>query len=158
MGYKASKIELSYEFAQVLPSTDTTLIEYAKFKKLFGEDGSVMVIGFQDPNFFQMEKLNDWYLFSRDIKNIEGINNVMSLGNLNNLVRNDSLNKFDFVPVMHGVVKTQKELDSVKNIMQSLPFYEGLIYNKKTGANLMAVTFTKKDLNSKNRIHYEGNN
>lgn len=152
MGYKASKIELSYEFAKVLPADDTTLVEYENFKKMFGEDGSVMVIGFQDKDLFQLEKFNDWYLFSRDIKNIEGINNVMSLGNLNNLVRNDSLNKFVFVPVMKGILHSQQELDSIKNEIESLPIYEGLIYNKKTGASLMAITFTKKDLNTKHRI------
>ncbi|OFY85328.1 MAG: patched family protein [Bacteroidetes bacterium RIFCSPLOWO2_12_FULL_35_15] len=152
MGYKASKIQLSYEFAKVLPDDDSTLIDYENFKKMFGEDGSVMVIGFQDKNLFQLEKFNDWYSLSSEIKNINGIKDVMSAGNLYNVIRNDSLNKFDFTSVIKGVLHSQKELDSVAGIIHSLPFYEGLIYNNETGATLMAITFTKKDLNTKHRI------
>jgi predicted RND superfamily exporter protein len=33
-----------------------------------------------------------------------------------------------------------------------MPFYEGIIYNKESGANLVAITFTKKDLDSKRRL------
>lgn len=152
MGYKASKIQLSYEFAKVLPGDDSTLIDYENFKKMFGEDGSVMVIGFQDKNLFQLEKFNDWYSLSSQIKNINGIKDVMSAGNLYNVIRNDSLNKFDFVPVIKQALRSQQELDSIKNIIHSLPFYEGLIYKKESGATLMAITFTKKDLNTKHRI------
>jgi hypothetical protein len=152
MGYEASRIQLSYEFARVLPKTDSAYIEYENFKKMFGEDGSVMVISFQDKNLFQLDKFNDWFYLSSDIKNINGIKDVMSVGNLYNVIRNDSLNKFDFVPVIKNAPHTQQELDSIKKVIASLPFYEGLIYNKETGAALMAITFTKKDLNTKHRI------
>ena len=33
-----------------------------------------------------------------------------------------------------------------------MPFYKGLIFNKETGANLMAITFNKNELNSKRRL------
>ena len=59
MGYEASKMELSYEFAKILPADDPTFIEYQDFKKQFGEDGSVMVIGFEDKNFYSLNKFND---------------------------------------------------------------------------------------------------
>lgn len=152
MVYQTSKIQLSYEFASVLPKTDTAYIEYDKFKKMFGEDGSVMVIGFQDENLFQLNKFNDWHYLSTNIKNISGIKDVLSIGNLYNVIRNDSLNKFDFVPICKSAMRSQKEADSIKNIIVSLPFYEGLIYKKETGATLMAITFTQKDLNTKHRI------
>jgi hypothetical protein len=38
MGYEASKMQLSYEFAKILPDTDSTFIEYQNFKKKFGEE------------------------------------------------------------------------------------------------------------------------
>ena len=55
MGYEASKMQLSYEFAKILPDTDSTFIEYQNFKKKFGEDGNVMVMGFADKDLFQFE-------------------------------------------------------------------------------------------------------
>lgn len=152
MGYQASQIQLSYDFAKVLPDDDSTYIEYENFKKMFGEDGSVMVMGFQDKNLFKLNKFNDWYRLSNDIKNIEGVKELMSVARLYTIHRNDSLSKFDFIPVVNRPLQTQQELDSIKIVIESLPFYEGLIYNKETGANLMAITFTKKDLNSSHRL------
>lgn len=152
MGYEATKIELTYNYPQILPSDDPTYIEYENFKKMFGEDGSVMVIGLQDKNFFELKKFNDWYELSNQIKAISGIKELMSVAKLYNIHRNDSLVKFDFAPVISRTPQSQSELDSLKTVIESLPFYDGLVYNKETGAQLMAITFTKKDLNSKSRI------
>ena len=33
MGYETSKVELSYDFAQILPDNDSTFVEYQNFKK-----------------------------------------------------------------------------------------------------------------------------
>ena len=152
MGFLGSRIQLSYEFARVLPADDPTLIDYDNFKKMFGEDGSVMVIGVEDKNLFELQKFNDWHNLSSFIKNTEGIKEVMSVANLYELVRNDSLNKFDFLPLVSDSLTSQDQIDSLKNKIESLPFYDGLVYNKQTGVSLMAITFTDKDLNTKNRI------
>ncbi len=152
MIYEGSKIQLSYQFAKILPSNDSTQINYENFKNKFGEDGSIMFIGFENKKLFQIKTFNDWYLLSNEIKNIKGIKDVMSVATIYNLKRNDSLMKLDFLPVIKQLPKSQKELDSIKNVILSLQFYEGIIYKGETGATLMAITFDKKDLNAKNRI------
>lgn len=152
MGYETAQIELSYEFAKILPDNDSTYIEYQEFKKKFGEDGNVMVIGFQDKNLFQLEKFNDWYKLGNDIKNIKGIKDIMSIPTIYNVIRNDSLQKLDFLKILDKPLKSQQDLDSLKDLILSLPFYEGIIYNKETGATLMAITFNKKELDSKDRL------
>jgi len=152
MGYETSRVELSYDFAQILPDDDSTFIEYQTFKKHFGEDGNVMVIGFKDKNLFEYQKFNDWYELSKTIKNIQGIKDLMSVPTVYKFVKNDSLEKFDFVPLIQKPIKNQQDVDSIKADFLSLPFYESIIYNKETGANVMAITFTKKDLNSKRRL------
>lgn len=152
MGYEASKMELSYEFAKILPDTDSTFIEYQTFKKRFGEDGNVMVMGFADKNLFQLEKFKDWTKLNNDLKNIQGVKAIMSLPTCFRLVKDDSLEKFNFVPLIQNPITTQQEVDSFKNEILNMPFYEGIIYNKETGANLVAITFTKKDLDSKRRL------
>lgn len=152
-GYMGSKLELSYSYSRALPTDDPAFIEYEKFKELYGEDGSVMVLGFQDPDFFKLKKFNEWYDLSEQIRKMDGIQEVMSVTRIYNIVRNDSLQKFDFLPIVPEKPATQAQLDSIKQVVYALPFYEGLIMNKDSGAMLMAVTFTKKDLNSEKRIH-----
>lgn len=152
MGYEASKMELSYEFAKILPDTDSTFIEYQTFKKRFGEDGNVMVMGFADKNLFQFEKFKDWTKLNDDLKKIQGVKAIMSVPTAFRLVKDDSLEQFNFVPLIQNPITSQTEVDSLKNEFLNMPFYEGIIYNKETGANLVAITFTKKDLDSKRRL------
>ncbi|MCC6372274.1 MAG: MMPL family transporter [Bacteroidia bacterium] len=152
MGYEAFKMQLSYEFAKILPDDDSTFIEYQKFKKQFGEDGSVMVMGFADQNLYQLDKFSDWHKLNLELKKIQGVKEILSVPTMYRMVRNDSLNKFDLVPLIKNPITSQQEVDSLKKMVMSLPFYEGIIYNKETGANLVAITFTKKDLDSKRRI------
>ncbi len=152
MTYETLKIELSYEFAKILPDNDSSYVEYLKFKKQFGEDGNVMVIGFEDKDLFKLEKINDWQKLTNDIKNIQGIKGVMSVTSIFKVVKNDSLQKFEFLPIIEKPLSSQQEVDVFKEEVYNLPFYKNLIYNKETGANLMAITFNKTDLNSKRRL------
>lgn len=152
MAWQASRIELSYSIARILPIEDPTQASYERFKKQFGEDGSVMVIGWQDPRLYQLSTFAGWYELTQYIKKQDGIQDVLSVASLYNIVRNDSLTRFDFQPILTHKPTTQSEVDSLKKIILSLPFYDGLVYNSKTGATLMAITFDKKKLNTRGRI------
>lgn len=152
MVFKTSQIRLSYDFARVLPSDDPTYVDYLEFKKRFGEDGNVMVIGFQDEKLFSKDVFNDWSKLNKSVKNINGIKDVLSISSLYNIYKNDSMGKFDFKPISPKNNYTQSELDSIKSLIYSLPFYEGLVYNKESNTTLMAITFNNKVLNSVDRL------
>ncbi|CAG5016567.1 hypothetical protein DYBT9275_05582 [Dyadobacter sp. CECT 9275] len=152
MAYEASKIELSYQFARILPSSDPVEKEYQDFRKLFGEDGSVMVIGWQDPQIFELNQFRDWCKLTQRIKDTHGIKNVLSIANLQKVVKNDSLKSFQFEPALKKIPETQAEVDSAKKEIYNLPFYEGLVINPETNATLLVITFNDKDLNSKRRL------
>jgi predicted RND superfamily exporter protein len=156
MGYQASKIQLSYEFARILPANDPTEKEYQNFRKLFGEDGSLMVIGWQSPDIYKLQNFNDWYDLTQQIKKHEGIKNVISLANLIDLKVNESTKRFDVKPVLTQKPQSQTELDSVREKISNLKFYEGTILNSNTNTTLMAITFNEKALNSKKRIAIVG--
>lgn len=151
-GYMATKIELSYKYASALPKDDPAYIEYEKFKSLYGEDGSVMVMGFADTTLFTVNKFNAWADLTDSVRKIHGIKNVVSAARLFEVVRNDSLSRFDFAPLMKSRPRTQQEVDSLKERIYSLPFYEGLVFDKESGATLMLITFDTTELNSAKRI------
>ncbi|MFH1005621.1 MAG: MMPL family transporter [Bacteroidota bacterium] len=152
MSYHASKVEIAYEFPRLLPNNDSTLIEYENFKKRFGIDGAVMIIGIKDSNFYQLNKFNDWYDLTYTIKKIKGIREVVSVACLYNLKKNDSLRKFSFKPIFTKKPKSQQEVDSIHTIIDNLPFYSGFMFNKKSHTTIMAITFNAKELNSKTRL------
>lgn len=152
MGYKALDIKLSYEMAQMLPETDSTFINYKKFKNTFGEDGAVLFIGIQDKNIFKLNKYNDWYNLTYKIKKIQGVQEIVSIAKIYTLIKNDSLKKFDFENIIPQKPKTQEEVNKIKQKILSLPLYDGLIFNKKNSSTIMAITLDKKFINNKNRI------
>src|ERR1041385_2324310 len=98
-GWRAYHIELSYSYARTLPAKDEANINYEQFKKLYGEDGSVMVLGFSDKDLYTLKKFNGWYDLGQKIKSIAGIKDVLSVTTLYYIRRNDSLSRFDFVPL-----------------------------------------------------------
>lgn len=152
MGYKATQVRLSYEMTRMLPATDTTTILYENFKKQFGEDGSVMFIGIESKNTFRLDVFNDWFDLAENLRKVEGVEEVLSVTRLYQLIRNDSLKKFEFKPVCPFKPGTQNELDSLKQVIYSIRLYDNLIYNKETGATIMMVTLQKSKLNDKSRI------
>ena len=152
MGYKASQIKLSYEMARMLPTTDENFIKYEQFKRIFGEDGNVIFIGFTDSLMFKKDHFNAVYDLCDSIKAIDGIENVLSVTNVYSLEKNDSLNKFELLPVIKKRPTNQAELDSMKDKIFSMRFYEGLMFNSEKNSYLIGITLDKHKLNDKSRF------
>ena len=152
MGYMGKNVKLSYENSSLLPEKDSTRMDYQKFKNRFGEDGNVIVIGTINPNLFKLEQFNAWTDLGSNIRKIDGVQEVLNISRAINLVKNEQTHQFSIVPVVPQKPTTQAEVDSLKNTILGLKFYEGLLYNPKTNATLMTVTLDKKKLNDISRI------
>jgi len=149
--YYALDIKLSYEMMKMLPDNNQTSAEYKQFKETFGQDGSIFFIAIRDKEMFELEKFNAFYDLGKKIDSIDGVEGILSVANTYNLTKNDNLKKFDFDKIIKAKPKTQNELDSLKNVIFSLPFYQNLLYNKSTDVYLMAITLDKLRLNTKSR-------
>ena len=150
-GYYTTKVTLSREFADLLPPTDTNMIQYKKMRKLFGEDGMVMVVAVQDKNIYQLKRYKAWYDLGNDLKKIKGVDSVFSEANMYTLHKDTARKKFELKKIFTKFPSTQAELDSIKIKVRSLPFYENLMYNPKTGTTIMMVFINAKKFNSKDR-------
>ncbi|MCD4694728.1 MAG: MMPL family transporter [Bacteroidales bacterium] len=153
MGYQALKVQMSYEFTSLLPQSDSAHIAYKNFKNRFGKDGSVLFIGIQSSKIFELENFQALYDLTNEIREIDGVEEVLSLSRLFNLVKNNSLKQFEFAPIVINRPESQEETDSLKQLIYSLPFYDGLMFNKKTNVSLIAITLNENKLNTKDRIH-----
>ena len=91
---------------------------------------------------------DDWYALDRAIKHTGGIENVMSVASLYNVVKNDSLNKITVNNLLSKTPATLQQLDSIKKVIYHLPFFENFIYNKHTGSTLMLITFKENEVNT----------
>ncbi len=152
MAWLGTGVKLSYDNSGMLPADDPAVVQYNTFKKRFGEDGSVFVIGLTNPNMFKLNEFNAWYDLTMDMQKIDGVEGVTSIAKAMNIVKNEKIRKYDFLPLVPSKPTTQAETDSLKENILSLKFYEGLLYNSKTNTYLLAITLDKKKLNSKSRL------
>ena len=151
MAWKASFVRLSFTGSKILPLTDSAFIKYNEFKSRFGEDGNMMVLGVSSPDLLKKEQFNDWKALAEEIHKLQGIKQVLSIGNLFDLQKDTTNQKFVIKQISANAVSTDAEMESIKQHIYRLPFYEGLIYNKETHATLMAVNFDHKILNTPKR-------
>lgn len=150
--WQATKVRLAFNAGKVLPITDSAFVRYVNFKNTFGEDGRVMVVGIQTQKLFQFDLFNDWMKLSNQIKTIQGVEEVVSLGRLYQLQKDTLLRKFIVTPLQSTPLKNQAQADSLHNKIAQIPFYIGLIYQPQTQATLMAITFDAETYNSPKRI------
>src|SRR5689334_6264283 len=73
MGYYASKVEMSYEFARTVPPDDPDMIYHEKFKAQFGEDANLIAVGLKDSAVYQLDNFNALRQLSDGIKKISGV-------------------------------------------------------------------------------------
>lgn len=152
MGFQASTVKIRYDFAALLPSTDSTLIKYNQFRDRFGEDGDVMIIGIEQEDLFNQDIYNSWFDLGEEILTLEGVEDVISAARCPRLIRNDSLKQFDFGFLSEGKPTTQKELDSIKAEIIKLKFYDKMMWDEESHISIMAVTLNAEVLDSKKRI------
>ena len=151
MGYFASKVKMSYNFANAIPVDNPKYKEYLSFKEKFGEDGNILAIGFQSENLFVPEQFNRLARLHDSLKKVPGVEDVLSIISAINLIKNDSTEKLQPTLIFPHPVFSQATLDSCRDVFHSLPFYRGLMYNPDTKAYLLGVRIEKNILNSKRR-------
>ncbi len=152
MGYKARSVKLMYGLPDLLPKNDSTKIAFEQFTKLYGGEGSIYVISIEEDPLSDLKLFNEWFRLSKELQTIDGVDSVISVSNIFTLNKDTAFKRFRLVPVINSELHTKQELDSIRNVIYSLPFYKGLLYNDSTHATLMAVTMDSSIFNSNMRI------
>lgn len=153
MGYFASKVRMSYEMASAIPENNPKYKDYAAFKKMFGEDGTMLVIGFDQKNAFTDSFFTAWQQWQTELKAVPGVESILGVPTAIHLVKQvaqDSTGQERLMPVT--VFTDSLALDSAKATFFNLPFYRGLLYNPSTNSYLTAVYLNKTMLFSKQRV------
>ncbi len=156
MGWKASQVQLSYDFTRALPTDNPKYQEYQAFLKKFGGDGNTMVVGISTENFYTIDFFNKVGELHTQLKKIPGVTDILSIPEMINL-KNDSANhKLIQQKIFHYPYTSQALLDSDRVVFENLPFYRNLCYNNLyhnpgTHSYILGVTVNKDTINSKSR-------
>ena len=149
MSYFASKVELSYEFSRAVPTDNPKYLAYQEFRKQFGEDGNLMVIGVQDKEFFTDAHFDRYKDLVHAIEKVPGVLNVLSVPTSIQLIKDTANGELTTATIpADSVAGTAAD---ARDQFTNLPFYQGFLWNPQSEAYLMAVRIDKDILNSKNR-------
>ena len=152
MGYYASKVEMSYEFARTVPPDDPDMIYHNQFKAQFGEDANLIAVGLRDSAVYQLKNFEAFRELTRDIKKITGVTEVLSLPVLK-LIEKDTVNtKFYLAEIFIDTISTQSELDSLLRVALNQKIYADQLINTTNGATMMLVSVQKEVMNSPKRV------
>jgi uncharacterized protein len=151
MAYFASKASIGYEFTKAVPTDNAEYVAFEEFKRNFGDDGNVIVLGVTAPNFFELKHFNAYAQLNANIKKLNGVEGSLDIPNAFNLVKNIETEKLTTSLIFPPVAASQAQLDSAVSTFYSLPFYKNRLYNPATKSYLMAVKVNKQIFASKER-------
>jgi predicted RND superfamily exporter protein len=152
MSIQWKNMRFTFTEANLLPDNHEVNLQYNSFLDKFGEEGNLIVLGFKDDNFFTEKNIKAWEQFVAYIKKDKAVELTLSIENLKVLSKDTVAQKFKLVPFINNdsISKTylkQKESEFYNN----LPFYEGMLFNKESGAVRFAIYMDKKIVNTKAR-------
>jgi len=152
MAYHASKVQLSYDFTRAIPLNNPKYKAYQEFRKKFGEDGNLLVIGIQTEKLFEEKTFNAYYDLQRELKKIKGVDDIISIPSAINLVKVPETEKLKADTIFPDRILSQAAIDSASAVFFNLPFYEHLLYNPETKAWLMGLRINKDLMATKARV------
>ncbi|MEY8868582.1 RND family transporter [Meridianimaribacter flavus] len=144
--YQWKYMRFTYTEANLLPDDHEVNVTYNEFLDIFGEEGNLIVLGVKDSTLFSVEKLNAWNQLSEDFKAYDEVETVVSIKDLQKLVKNNDAQKFELEPFIKDSIHSLAQIDTLQNeLFKQYPFYDNFLFNKTTKTIRTAI-YLKKDI------------
>lgn len=144
--YQWKYMRFTYTEANLLPDDHEVNVTYNKFLDIFGEEGNLIVIGVKDSTLFTVDKLNAWNNLSESFKPYDEVETVVSIKDLQKLVKNNDAQKFDLEPFIKDSIHSLAQINSLEQeLFEQYPFYDNFLFNKDTKTVRTAI-YMKKDI------------
>lgn len=152
LAYFSRQVEVAFQFVKLLPDKDPASVQYETFKRYFKQDGTVLVIGTDLKSLYHPKVFEEWHLLGNRIKNIKGIQSVVSIDRLMRVQYDDSAERFLIEPMRVPEKMDSLSIATYLDEVLKNKFYDEIIFDVKKDIVVMAVTFNEKELNSKQRL------
>lgn len=134
----ATEVKLSYTMAKILPEDHEIYLDYANFQEKYGQQ-NVLVIAVEDKSINEIDHLKEWANISKKIKQISGVEQVISITELPLLVKDTLNKKFITEHWYNNEISSQEKLDSAFGLFLSQPFYDGLLINESNYSTVIMI-------------------
>ncbi|MCF8274179.1 MAG: MMPL family transporter [Flavobacteriaceae bacterium] len=144
--FQWKNMRFTYTEANLLPDDNEVNITYNNFLKIFGEEGNLIVLGVKDSTLFTVEKLNAWNNLSDAFKKYKEVETVVSIKDLQKLVKDTINEKFVLEPFIKDSISSTQQIERLEDdLFKKYPFYDNFLFNKETKTIRTAI-YLKKDI------------
>ena len=150
MAQKGREAKLSYSMAKLLPNDHQVSVDYNDFLNKYGSQ-NVLVIAVEDSLITTLSHLKKWDKVSESIKNINGIEQIISFSNLPILQKDADEKKFTVKKWFSEDIQTEEEFQKALAIYQSQPFFKGLINSEDNKVTTLLITLDEEMIRSSKR-------
>ena len=148
-------LKFSYSEANLMPKDHPFNLAYDNFINVFGEEGNLLIIAVKDSLLFKKNNFNSWIELSQSFKNKNEVNNVIHVGNIPIISKDKIKKEFTVDSILNNSFKSNYKVQEFKNILfQDFPFYENILFNKKSETIQTAIYLDKKVVNNIERIEF----
>jgi len=155
MSLQWKNMRFTFTEANLLPDDHEVNIQYNSFLEKFGEEGNLVVLGFKEKDFFNEKNIKAWKKFISEIKKDKAVELTLSIEDLKILEKDTLEQKFKLVPLINNDSISDTYLkEKEKEFLNDLPFYEGMLFNKESGAVRFAIYMDKKIVNTPARKQF----
>ena len=148
-------LKFSYSEANLMPKDHPFNLAYDNFVNVFGEEGNLLIIAVNDSLLFKKNNFNSWIKLSQSFKNKKEINNVIHVGNIPVISKDKIKKEFTVDSILNNSFISDYKVEEFKNtIFQDFPFYENILFNKKSETIQTAIYLDKKIVNNIERIEF----
>ena len=148
-------LKFSYSEANLMPKDHPFNLAYDNFVNVFGEEGNLLIIAVNDSLLFKKNNFNSWIELSQSFKNKKEVNNVIHVGNIPVISKDKIKKEFTTDSIINNSFKSDYKVEEFKNILfQDFPFYENILFNKKSETIQTAIYLDKKVVNNIERIEF----
>ena len=145
-GLQWDKMRFTYTEANLLPDHHLVNLEYNTFLEIFGEEGNLIVLGVNDSTVFTVDKFNAWNSFCKEFNSFDEIETVVTISDLQKLVKNNKQKKFDLEPFIKDSITSLSQLEELQeDLFSNYPFYDNFLFNKET-KTIRSAIYLKKEL------------
>lgn len=145
-GLQWDKMRFTYTEANLLPDHHEVNLKYNAFLETFGEEGNLIVLGVSDSTVFTVDKFNAWNAFSESFKAIDEIETVVTISDLQKLIKNNKEKRFDLEPFIKDSIVNIEQLNHLQeDLFNNYPFYDNFLFNKET-KTIRSAIYLKKEL------------
>lgn len=142
-------LKMSYTEANMLPKDHIINRDYDQFIKTFGEEANMVVIGGDIMKIFTEKNFQKWNALASEIEKFPEVAGVLGTHNLRILKKDtiESVFKLPSYPI--ETIQTAEDVVRFKEeLLEKMPFYKGLLYNKEKKTLQMAISLKKEVVNT----------